>query len=137
MSNLEIYPVLLEELSSIKNEILPILIKCYEHNADVYDVTPDQLIDLALDREYLIWIGKNNNIIEMICVTQLQKNSFFILIWATKSGWDFNLWYEPTLSKLESFAKSLGYSKLEALTRKGLARKLKWDHEYCIITKNL
>ncbi len=131
-------PVLPEEIPGIQDEILPILIKCYEHNADVYDVTPNQIIDLALDREFLIWIGENNDTIEMVCVTEFQKNSFFVLIWATKSGWDFKLWYPIVMFNLENFAKHMGYSKLEAQVRKGLARKLKdWDHEYCIVTKNL
>ena len=138
MNNLELYPVQSRDILSIKDEVVPILNLFHEHNPRVSTNTVS-IFQSLLKGEKILWIGKREEVIEMILVTEFQDQSLFVGIWATKSGWDFNIWYDLIMKKLEQFAKYFGCSELRAITRKGLAKKIKqdWDHESYLLIKTI
>ena len=137
MDNLELYPVLPKDVLSIKDDIIPILELFHKHNEGSLPMAV--IFESVLKGERILWAGKDEGIIGMILVTEFQDDSLFVTVWATKSGWDFSTWYPLTMSKLEQFARYFYCKELRAITRKGLARKIKqdWNHEHCIITKKL
>tara|TARA_R100000458_G_C8260587_1_gene236140 strand:- start:1277 stop:1693 length:417 start_codon:yes stop_codon:yes gene_type:complete len=138
MSNLELYPVQTRDILSIADEVLPILNSFHEHNPRVPTNTVS-IFESLFKGEKLLWVGKREEVIEMILVTEFHCQSLFVGIWATKSGWDFNIWYDLIMEKLEQFARYFGCSELRAITRKGLAKKIKqdWDHESCLLFKTI
>ena len=87
-----------------------------------------------------LFIGYDNDEILSALVGEIisypQKKVFRIITWSTKSGHDYEAWID-LFDTIEYFAKSKGCDSIEAWTRKGLARKLKWDNEYSVITKNI
>ena len=89
------------------------------------------------EREYL-WIGIDNGEIKSALVVEPvkypRKNVLRILVWTVDRSSDFDLWYKH-LHLIEDFGRKLGCTHLEAWARKGLVRKLKWDHEYSVISK--
>ena len=65
-----------------------------------------------------------------------RKKVLRIIAWATKSGYDGDEWL-PLFNTIEYIGKKSGCDYIEAWTRKGMAKKLKWDNEYSVITKQL
>ncbi len=63
-----------------------------------------------------------------------------INIWATKSGHDYGHWMDQ-FETIENFGRDHGCSAVTALTRRGLAKKLKsisnWTEQSILLTKKL
>ena len=60
-----------------------------------------------------------------------------IITAATESGHELDAWYPTMFKNVEKWALSQDCVAFEAWCRKGLARKLKWDHEHAVIYKVL
>ena len=138
MTELDLYPVLPKDILVIKDEVVPLINFFHEQN-DGLQTNTSQVFESLLSGKRILWIGKENDKIEMVIVTEFIGKAFFILIWVTKSGWDFSKWYPWGIKKLEKFARYFQCDQLQAITRKGLARKFRqdWDHEFCLLTKKL
>ena len=139
MDDLELYPVQSKDIMTVEyvDEVISLLNSYHERNPGLLSTA--EIFESLLNGSRMLWAGKKENTIEMILITEFQDESFFINLWVTKSGWDFSTWYPLIMSKLEQFARYFKCKELKAMARKGLAKKLKqdWDHEYCIITKQL
>ena len=126
------------EIPYIWIDIKPLIDKALVH-ANGEMLTSDVLKLLLENKEHL-FIGFDNDEILSALVGEIihypQKKVFRIITWSTKSGHDYEAWID-LFDTIEYFAKSKGCDSIEAWTRKGLARKLKWDNEYSVITKNI
>ena len=91
-------------------------------------------------RQYL-WLGYDTDAkeaeVEMALIGEILryplKTSFFIHVWATKSGQDFEPWMN-NFDNIINFAKINGCDFIEAKVRKGLAKKLKWTDKHSLVT---
>ena len=104
------------------------------------EMLSSDILTLLLGNKEHLFIGYNNEEVQSALVGEIihypQKKVFRIITWSTKSGHDYEDWID-LFDTIEYFAKSKGCDSIEAWTRKGLARKLKWDNEYSVITKNI
>lgn len=104
------------------------------------EMLSSDILKLLLENREHLFIGYDNDEILSALVGEIitypQKKTFRIITWSTKSGHDYESWID-LFDTIEYFAKSKGCDSIEAWTRKGLARKLKWDNEYSVITKNI
>lgn len=102
-------------------------------------VAADVLSSL-LNKELFLFIGLEDDEINSALIAELvdypRKRVFRILTWAAESGYDFKLWMN-LLNFIEDFARTAGCEYLEAWVRKGLVKRLKWDHERSVVTKKL
>ena len=91
-----------------------------------------------------LWVGYDTDAevaeVEAVLIGEIikypLKTSLFIHVWATKSGYD----YEPWMNLWDSiinFAKINGCDFVEAIVRKGLAKKLKWTDKHSLVTLQL
>jgi len=130
-----VYP---NEIPHMWFNVKPLIEKALVH-ANGEMLSSDVLKLLLENREHL-FIGYDNDEILSALVGEIipypQKKTFRIITWSTKSGHDYESWID-LFDTIEYFAKSKGCDSIEAWTRKGLARKLKWDNEYSVITKNI
>ena len=126
------------EVPFIWHKIRPLIDKALVYsNGEM--LTADILSSL-LNKELLLFIGTEDDEINSALIAELvnypRKRVFRILTWSTKSGHDFKLWID-LLNIIEDFARSAGCTSLEAWVRKGLVKRLKWDHERSVVTKKL
>tara|TARA_R100000458_G_C8156393_1_gene162199 strand:+ start:277 stop:699 length:423 start_codon:yes stop_codon:yes gene_type:complete len=122
------------------HEVRPILERVAVRSAGEYTTT-DLLTELLSRRQVLLIGIKNNEVLmaaTFMIVDYPRKRVFRVITWATKSGDGFDFWMQPNLFQtVENYAREHECYTLEAWTRKGLARKLDWDHEYCVVQKNI
>ena len=127
-----------KEIPYIWHEVSPLIEKALVH-AEGSMLTPD-VLSLLLDGTECLFIGKKDYKIYSALVGEIvsypRKRIFRIVTWSTESGYDMEEWIN-LLHVIEDYARSHFCTELEAWTRKGLARKLKWDNEYSVITKKL
>ena len=100
-------------------------------------MTSTDALRLILNEHQQLWVGFDTDIFLAILteVIHYPKNKVLrILAFSTETGHDMNVWYHH-LSVLEEFALTCECTALEAWCRKGLAKKLKWEHEYAVISK--
>ena len=126
------------EIPYIWIEVKPLIEKALVHANG--EMLPEDVLSLLLQNKEHLFIGYTNDEIQSALVGEIitypQKKVFRIITWSTKSGHDYEAWID-LFDTIEYFAKSKGCDSIEAWTRKGLARKLKWDNEYSVITKNI
>ena len=116
----------------------PLIDKALKHsNGEL--LTKDILEFVLKERQYL-FVGTIEGEIQSALIGELiyypRKLVFRIITWSTSSGYDYEKWM-PLFNIIEDFARSKRCDFLEAWTRKGLARKIQWDNEHSIITKQL
>jgi hypothetical protein len=102
-------------------------------------MTSTDALRLILNERQQLWIGFDTDIFLAILteVVHYPKNKVLrIIAFSTETGHDMNVWYHH-LSVLEEFALTCECTALEAWARKGLAEKLKWEHEYAVISKSI
>ena len=123
---------------NIWGEVEPLVNKALKHNDD--ELTSDDVLQNLLDRSSVLWVGVQGKEILMAVVAEFvvfpRKKALRILTWATKSGYDYELWMKE-FPKIEHFAKVNGCSFIEAWTRKGLAKKLNWEFSYSVVRKQI
>ena len=126
------------EIPYIWIEVKPLIEKALTYANG--EMLPEDVLSLLLQDKEHLFIGYTNDEIQSALVGEIitypQKKAFRIITWSTKSGHDYKAWID-LFDTIEYFAKSEGCDSIEAWTRKGLARKLKWDNEYSVITKNI
>ncbi len=106
-----------------------------EGNMTAYDA-----LKLILNERQQLWVGVTESKITCTGLTEIihypQNKILRIVTFATDSGQDLNIW-QNHLHVVEEFGVACGCNRLEAWTRKGLAEKLQWEHEYAVITKEI
>tara|TARA_R100000808_G_C2131679_1_gene140755 strand:+ start:153 stop:566 length:414 start_codon:yes stop_codon:yes gene_type:complete len=130
-----VYP---NEIPQMWFNVKPLIEKALVHANG--EMLSSDILKLLLENREHLFIGYDNDEILSALVGEIitypQKKTFRIITWSTKSGHDYEAWI-GLFDTIEYFAKSKGCDSIEAWTRKGLARKLKWDNEYSVITKNI
>ena len=127
-----------KDIPYIWHEVVPLIEKALVYSEGAMFVS--DVLGLLLDGTECLFIGKRDGKIysalvgEIVCYPR--KKIFRIVTWSTSSGHDMKEWIQ-LLYVIEDYARSQFCEELEAWTRKGLARKLKWDNEYSVITKKL
>tara|TARA_R100000008_G_C3507505_1_gene127027 strand:+ start:283 stop:702 length:420 start_codon:yes stop_codon:yes gene_type:complete len=106
------------------------------------EMLSEDCLKLLLNRSQILFVGGDieKDEIQSALVAEIikypRKKVFRIITWSTKSGHDYELWMD-LFDTIEDYAKLQNCNLIEAWTRKGLARKIKWDNEYSIITKHI
>tara|TARA_E500000305_G_C4021977_1_gene239407 strand:- start:2078 stop:2533 length:456 start_codon:yes stop_codon:yes gene_type:complete len=131
-------PVFASEVPRIWHEVRPLVDKALKHG-DGEQLSEDVLQKL-LNKQIILFAGIEAQELASICIAEVivypRKKVLHIPIAATKSGRDFELWRDH-FSVVEDFGKAMGCTSVSAYTRKGFAKKLKWTHEYLVLTKEL
>ena len=125
-----------EDIPNIWADIQPLVEKALDHsegNMNTYDA-----LRLLLNGRQQLWVGYTESSIDCAGITEIipypRHKILRIITFSTKSGHDLDLW-RTQLGAVEEFGIACGCTRLEAWTRKGLAEKLKWEHEYAVISK--
>tara|TARA_R100000458_G_scaffold55783_1_gene60077 strand:+ start:183 stop:593 length:411 start_codon:yes stop_codon:yes gene_type:complete len=122
----------------IWGEVEPLIDKALKHNHG--ELTSYDALQLLLDKKLDLWVGSDGNEILSALLAEFiyypRKKAMRIVTWSTKSGHDYTHWME-LFDKIEHFAKHNECSLIEAWTRKGLAKKLNWEHSYSVVSKNI
>ena len=125
-----------ENIPDIWPDVSPLLEEALEHS--VGELHPSDILRMLLNEREFLWIGIDDNKIQSILIAESikypRKQTLRIVIWTVSKESDFNKWI-PYLYLIEDFGRTLNCTHLEAWARKGLVRKLKWDHEYSVISK--
>jgi hypothetical protein len=127
-----------DDIEYVWEEVKPLLEKALVHAEG--EMLPSDILDLILEEKETLWVGMNDGDIFCAGVTEIitypRKKVLRIITFATKSGHDYEMWKDFT-DIIEGFGVRYGCSSIEAWTRKGLAKKLNWDNEYSVITKDI
>ncbi len=128
-----------EDVPFIWHEVEPLIEKALKHNY-LGSMTSVDALRLILNERQQLWIGVDKDGLFLTILTQVvpypRHTVLRIITFATKTGHDMDIWYHH-LSTLEQFGRDCDCKALEAWTRKGLAEKLNWEHEYAVITKEI
>lgn len=139
MSNLKTLWINPDHIEYIWSDVEPLISKALHHSAG--EISSTDILDKLLNKQMILLIGVEGTEILMALVAGIEeyprKKTLRIITWGTKSGHDYESWMPMFPSVVETFAKSKGCSSIEAWARKGLAKKLNWDHEYTIVVKNI
>ena len=126
-----------KDLPRVWDEVKPLIEKALSHANGEMDSS--DVLNFLFDEVQLLWVGIKNDNIFCAGTTEVvnypQKKILRIITFASKTGHDYELW-KDFADTLENFGTKIGCSSLEAWTRKGLAKKLKWDNEYSVITRH-
>ena len=135
---MEAYLVPPSDVSKLWGKVEPLITKALKHNHG--ELVSSDILELLLQKRQLLWVGFEDNDIHSALVgefiTYPRKKAFRIITWSTKSGYHYEEWME-LFNKIENFARLNGCSVMEAWTRKGLAKKLNWNHSYSVVVKQL
>jgi len=135
---MEAYLVPPSDVLKVWGKVEPLITKALKHNHG--ELVSSDILELLLQKRQLLWVGFEDNDIHSALVgefiTYPRKKAFRIITWSTKSGYHYEEWME-LFNKIENFARLNGCSVMEAWTRKGLAKKLNWNHSYSVVVKQL
>ena len=129
------------EIDSLWDELKPLINKSF---TGIEDINADDIKTLIKDSMMYAWIITEGDSIEAVFICQFidypRKKSCYIDAWSTKSGYDFDKYYKPTITEIENFARINGCEFVEAKVRKGLAKKLKsdgWNDHHSLVTRTI
>ncbi len=128
------------DIPYIWHEVKPLIDKVL--NRTNGEMLSEDVLNLLLNRKQHLFIGgdvEKDEILSALVaeiINYPRKKVFRIITWSTKSGRDADFWL-TLFDTIEDFARNQNCVSIEAWARKGLARRLKWDNEYSVITKNL
>ena len=135
---MEAYLVPPSDVTKLWGKVEPLISKALKHNHG--ELVSSDVLKLLLQKKQILWIGFEDNDIHSALigefVTYPRKKAFRIVTWSTKSGYHYEEWMK-LFDKIENFARLNGCSLMEAWARKGLAKKLNWNHSYSIVSKQL
>ncbi len=104
-------------------------------------LTSTDVLKLVLNGVQDLWVGFQDDQIFTALITEIirypRHNVLRIITFATQTGHDMDIWYSGIMDLLEQYGKVQGCTGIEAWCRKGLARKLDWDHEYAVVFKSI
>ena len=127
-----------DDIEYVWEDVIPLIEKALVHSEG--ELIPSDILEFVTEKNQQLWVGMNEG--EMFCagVTEIikypRKRVLRIITFATESGHDYEMW-KDFVDIVEGFGVRNGCSSIEAWTRKGLARKLNWDNEYSVITKDI
>lgn len=127
-----------EDIEYVWEDVIPLIEKALVHSEGELSVS--DILKLVTEKKEQLWVGMSDG--DMFCagITEIikypGKKVLRIITFATESGHDYEMW-KDFVDIIEGFGVRNGCSSIEAWTRKGLARKLNWDHEYSVITKDI
>lgn len=94
---------------------------------------------MILNNKQQLWVGFEEEELFTAVVTEPiyypRHKVLRIITFATQTGYGMDHWYDTIIDTLSSFGHAIDCNALEAWCRKGLARKLDWEHNYTVITK--
>ena len=126
-----------DDVHLIWHEVRPLIEKALKYNY-LESMTSSDALRLLVNERQQLWIGIDDNELFLALLTEIapypQHSVLRIITFATRTGHDMDSWYH-NLSQIEQFGLINGCTALEAWTRKGLAEKLNWEHEYSVISK--
>ncbi len=127
-----------KDVNLVWHEAKPLLDKALKYSEG--ELLSSDILKLIFEGKQALWVGINKKKLYCAAITEVipypQKRVLRIVTFSTKSGYQYDLW-KDLIPILEDYGKHFKCSSMEAWARKGLARKLKWDHEYSVITKNI
>ena len=127
-----------KDVPSIWNEVKPLIDKAFSHSTEKAEAF-DYLIPI-LQGNIFLWIGVSGDEIETVFICEPQQHNRQTSLWihgiATKSGHGYEDWH-PLLEDIKNFAKINGCDFIEAKVRKGLTKKLNWNHTHSYVTLTL
>ncbi len=125
-----------EDIPDIWIDVKPLLEEALAHS--VGELHTSDILRMLLNEKEFLWIGIDNNELQSVLIAEPikypRKQILRIVIWTVSKDSEFNKWI-PYLYLIEDLGRTLNCTHLEAWARKGLVRKLKWDHEYSVISK--
>jgi len=131
-------PVFASEIPSVWHKVKPLVEKALKHTHG--EQISSDVLESLLTKQYILFAGIEAQELASICIAEVivypRKKVLHIPIAATESGRDFELWRDH-FSVVEDFGKAMGCTSVSAWTRKGFAKKLKWTHQYTVLTKEL
>ena len=131
-------PVFAQEVPRVWHQVRPLVEKALVRTDG--EQLPEDVLERLLDKTYVLFAGIDGNDLAAICIVQVIfypcKKVCSINLAATKSGRDFENW-EDQLKVIEDFGRAMGCTSVHAWVRKGFVKKLKWKHQYSIVTKDL
>ena len=131
-------PLKPEEVPQVWDRVKPLIDKALVHT--IGEQTSHDILIKLVKKENILFIGVEAQEIMSALVGEVmiypQKRVFHITTWANKTGHDYEQWMQ-LFDVVEDFARMQGCTLISAWTRKGLAKKLNWTHEYSVVTKNL
>tara|TARA_R100000458_G_C8249545_1_gene226783 strand:+ start:42 stop:479 length:438 start_codon:yes stop_codon:yes gene_type:complete len=117
----------------------PLVEKALEHAEG--GLTSSDVLRLVLNGRQQLWVGFEDNNLFTAIITEIivypRHNVLRIITFSTLTGHGMDRWYDGIMDKLESFAKASNCTGIEAWCRKGLSRKLDWDHTYSVVFKSI
>lgn len=135
---MEAYFVPPTDVMKLWGKVEPLISKALKHNYG--ELVSSDVLKGLLQKKLILWIGFEDDDINSVLVGEFvpypRKKAFRILTWSTKSGYHYEEWMK-LFYKIEDFARANGCTLMEAWTRKGLAKKLNWNHSYSIVSKQL
>lgn len=136
MTTQNLYLVPPKDIPYVWSEVKPLLDKSLSQQQN--ELSSKDILKDIMDGDLVLWVGVADKKLFCSGVTEFfhhgQKKSLNIVAFASVSGHDYELW-KDFIYILEDFGAQYGCTFIEATVRKGLAKKLKWDHEYSVITK--
>ena len=127
-----------DDLDHVWHEVEPLIEKALVHSEG--ELYTEDVLRLIFEEKQVLWVGMKDGEIFCAGVTEIitypRKRVLRIITFATKSGHDYEHW-KDFIEVIEGFGVRHRCSAIEAWTRKGLAKKLKWDNEYSVITKDI
>ena len=133
-----VVPLTPNEVPHVWDKVKPLINKALKHSMG--EQTPHDILIKLIKQENILFIGVEAQEIMLALVGEIiiypQKRVFHITTWSTKTGHDYEQWMQHW-DVIEDFARLQGCTLISAWTRKGLAKKLNWTHEYSVVTKNL
>jgi len=148
-----LYFVPIKDIPDVWHEVEPFIDKTIDRTNN-YVSTSEYLIDLTsgttdlcigLDRKFsgdFKELKKGDIKMVLLCdvVSYTRVKILHINIWVTKTGHDYGHWMKQ-FETIENFGRDHGCSVVTALTRRGLAKKLKsisnWTEQSILLTKQL
>jgi len=138
MTTPEVILVKPEFAPDIWSRVRPLIEKALDHSRG--ELHSSDILRSILNEKDHLWVGLEDGDIKAALVTTIinypRMRILRIVIWAVDQESDFDTWIKH-LHKIEDFARSVECSHLEAWARKGLTRKLDWNHDYALISKSI
>ena len=148
-----LYFVPIEATSYVWHEVEPLVDKTLARTNDY--VNASEYLDAVLDGTIHLCVGLeeefsgsfedlDSGAVKMALLCEIASYTrvkvLHINIWASKSGHDYGHWMDQ-FETIENFGRDHGCSAVTALTRIGLAKKLKsisnWTEQSILLTKKL
>ena len=128
-----------DDIESLWLGVRPLVQKALKHAEGA--LTTTDILRFLLNSRMHLWVGFKDKAVFTAVIVEVIKYPRHkicrIITTATASGHEFDAWYPTMFKNVEKWALSQGCIAFEAWCRKGLARKLKWDHEHAVIYKVL